>query len=203
MILIKADKYEEDVKKKFPKRLKPLPREELLKFDENKLYVVNLQRPIKKGSYIYLFIWIFLVLFFCTVPIWPLSMKFSIWWFCLIVLSLLVYFLFYLQLLFFVVRLVIILITYIFGYELWLLPNLFDADLTFFQSLSPLVGWCRVENDWKIILFRFLLLILVVLVCFEFYINPTYVTTVTDMTGQAFNETLSWGYNKIAARYVK
>jgi len=101
------------------------------------------------------------------------------------------------------VRLVIILISYIFGFEIWLLPNLFDADMPFLQSLSPLVGWCRVENDWKIILFRFLLLTLVVLVCFELYMHPVYITTVSDVTGQVFNDTLSWGYNKITARYVK
>ncbi len=90
MILIKADKYEEDAKKKFPKRLKPLSREELMKFDENKLYVVKIERPIRKSSYVYLFICIFLVLLICTFPIWPLSMKFALWWMCLIFLSLMV-----------------------------------------------------------------------------------------------------------------
>lgn len=90
MILIKADKFEEDAKKKFPKRLKPLPREELMKFDESKLYVVKIERPIKKSSYVYLLICILLVLLFCTFPIWPLSIKYALWWLCLIFLSFMV-----------------------------------------------------------------------------------------------------------------
>jgi translocation protein SEC62 len=90
MILIKADKYEEDLKKKYPKKLKPLPRDELFKFDENKLYIVKLERPIRKSSYVYLILCIFLVLLFCTFPIWPMSMKFGIWWICIIFLSIMV-----------------------------------------------------------------------------------------------------------------
>lgn len=79
-MLIKADRFEEDIKKAFPRRLKPLHPSEFAQFDEKKLYVVNIDRPASRSNYVYLFICIFLVLFVCTFPIWPLSLKIGIWW---------------------------------------------------------------------------------------------------------------------------
>jgi translocation protein SEC62 len=85
-IILKADKFEEDIKKKFPKKLKPLPKEEIKGFDDNKLYVLNIERPVSKKSYFYLSLVIFIILFLCTFPIWPLTMKYCIWWVLLITL---------------------------------------------------------------------------------------------------------------------
>ncbi len=79
-MLIKADKFDEDEKKKFPKRVKQLPEQELLNFDEKKLYIIRIQRTEKTSTYIYLTIAILLVLFVCMFPIWPLSVKLGVWW---------------------------------------------------------------------------------------------------------------------------
>ncbi len=89
-MLLKADRFEEDAKKAFPKKLRPLPINELFEFDDKKLYVVNISRPQQKSTYVYLTICIFLVLFVCMFPIWPLSVKLFVWWALLILLVFLV-----------------------------------------------------------------------------------------------------------------
>ena len=85
---------------------------------------------------------------------------------------------------------------------MWLLPNLFDLNLPFIQTFSPVFGYCRVDNDWRLILFRLILFISFVFFCYQLYLNPQIATKISEMTTFAFNESLSWGYNKLIARYV-
>lgn len=77
-MLVKVDKFEEDKKLKYPKRLNGDKSLEV--FEENKYYIVAIQRPQNKKSIVYLTIAIIVVLMVCLFPIWPLWLKLSIWW---------------------------------------------------------------------------------------------------------------------------
>jgi translocation protein SEC62 len=79
-MLLKADKFDEDLKKAFPKRLKPVSIQEMISFDDKKLYVVNIERPQEKSHLFLLSITIFIVFSICLFPIWPLWLKLFIWW---------------------------------------------------------------------------------------------------------------------------
>jgi len=85
-VMLKADKFDEDLKKAYPKKVKPLPPQEIPNFDEKKLYVVFIERPVQKSTYIYLFLIIFSVLAACLFPIWPLWLKLFVWWALFIIL---------------------------------------------------------------------------------------------------------------------
>jgi translocation protein SEC62 len=89
-ILLKADKFDEDMKKAYPKKVKPLHPQEMPNFDEKKLYVVFVERPVQKSTYIYLSLIIFAILAACLFPIWPLWLKLSVWWVLFIILCSLV-----------------------------------------------------------------------------------------------------------------
>jgi translocation protein SEC62 len=79
-ILLKADKFDEDVKKAYPKKVKPMQIHEIQGFDEKKLYVVFIERPVLKSTYFYLSLVIFVILAACLFPVWPLWLKLFVWW---------------------------------------------------------------------------------------------------------------------------
>jgi hypothetical protein len=79
-LLMKADKLDEEKKLKYPKRLKPLTNTELANFEENKMFVVFIERPVNKQNVVLLSIVIFVILSVCLFRIWPLWLKLGVWW---------------------------------------------------------------------------------------------------------------------------
>ena len=79
-VLIKVDRFEEDAKKKFPKKLKPLPPQGMDIFEEKKLYITYVERPVQKSSYVYLSLIVISIVAFCCIAIWPLWLKLFVWW---------------------------------------------------------------------------------------------------------------------------
>ncbi len=80
-MLLKVDRMDEGGKKlRYPKRMEPVPINELPIFEENKFYMVRFDRPHKTKAYVYLSISVIVVLAVCLFPIWPLGLKLGVWW---------------------------------------------------------------------------------------------------------------------------
>lgn len=67
----------------------------------------------------------------CLFPIWPRFVKVGVWYlsvtFLLFMIALIIF------------RLTVFGIAWICGYDLWVLPNIFDDDATFYDSFKPLI----------------------------------------------------------------
>jgi translocation protein SEC62 len=140
-MLLKAQKYEEDTKIKYPKRILPFEEEDgcsdkksdkqshkhhnidpvqMSLFDPMMCYVVYVERDEKK-TYFWLIVAVVVVLGFCLFPVWPIELKIGIWWVSYILLLIMIGLI--------IVRLLIYTLFYIFGIDVWLFPNLFDEKV--------------------------------------------------------------------------
>jgi translocation protein SEC62 len=156
-------------KKKWPKGCQKFPdRTDAINFCKlllEKEYIVRVEKqakgalelsPIKDftdtedGLYVWLFegdksysnvmtgVMIAAFLACCMFPIWPSFVKVWIWYLSctILVVTFVVIF----------VRLVVFIAVWIFGYDLWILPNLFDEGLGVAESFIPLVTFYKSEN---------------------------------------------------------
>ena len=146
-ILLKLNRIEGD-KSKYPKRLVP-PKigEDVKIFEENKFYWVNLKEEKNNKQYIYLGITITILFLGCLYPIWPLKVQLGFWYTILIILIIL--------LIFTSLILVVAILGIIVGYDVLILPNLFEPRMPSFKSrFTPFVAVIKREDDWVGILFR-------------------------------------------------
>jgi hypothetical protein len=73
------------------------------------------------------------IIFCCCIRIWPIWLKICVWWLSLILLIAMVGVI--------VLRIVTAVFFFIIGFRgVWLLPNFFDDDIPFFDSMKPLFG---------------------------------------------------------------
>ena len=80
-MLLKVDRCDDGGKKlKYPKRMNPVPFNELSTFEENKFYMLTFDRPHKTKALVYLSISVIVVLAVCLFPVWPLGLKLGVWW---------------------------------------------------------------------------------------------------------------------------
>ena len=49
-------------------------------FDESKYYWLNFEKPFQKKNIFLMFIIIFVIVSLCLFPLWPLNVKFAVWW---------------------------------------------------------------------------------------------------------------------------
>ena len=107
---------------------------------------------------------IFLVLFLVLFPIWPFELKYGIWLISFYLLIFLVGLI--------VLRLAIFIICIIFGYNVWIFPNLF-SDQGFLDSFKPIFYSQKWDKNWYNGLIRvFVVSSLVAYGCY-LYLNPT------------------------------
>lgn len=144
-MFLKALRFEEDSRLKYPKRLKPheetlqddgccgtdhghspskkhghkANKEDFNKFDDNAFYAVAISDPqAKTRTYFWLVFAVVGVLLACLFPVWPLELKLGVWWVSYILLMIMAFLI--------IVRLQFYLFFYIFGVDLWIFPNMFD-----------------------------------------------------------------------------
>jgi translocation protein SEC62 len=49
-------------------------------FEKEKFYFINFDRPVKKKNLVLLFFIVISIVSLCLFPLWPLSMKFGVWY---------------------------------------------------------------------------------------------------------------------------
>ena len=91
--------------------------DQLYSFDPSFFYILNINRS-KSKIYLYLFLIILAILLYVLMPVWPYKMKVAVWWTSYVLL------LFIIGL--YIVRLVIYIFFYTFGFDVWLFPDMDD-----------------------------------------------------------------------------
>ncbi len=108
---------------------------------------------------------IFGAIAFCLFPVWPMWMKKGVWYIAV------TFLLFMLVLI--VIRLLVWLICWCFGFRLWILPNIFDDTRSVADSFKPVYSLEKDEDlkvtDW---LYRFASIGAIISLCYYVYIQP-------------------------------
>lgn len=126
----------------------------------------------------------------CMFQAWPLALKLAMWYLSVVLLSA--------MFILILVRLVLFVLFWFCGYDLWLFPNLFDEDLGVVDSFKPIHS-IKYRNDTTyMVLCRVLCSVLVAASVHE--LSKTHdLKDVGNFAKQSFLDIIEWGHNKLTA----
>ncbi|KAL7067354.1 putative translocation protein Sec62 [Cryptosporidium serpentis] len=157
-------------------------------FDENFFYIIIFEshRAIYKILMVSILLSVVAIFMF---PAWPLAIKISVWYISVVLLSL--------MLSIFFIRLVAFALFWFFGFDIWILPNLFDEERGVIDSFRPLYSVLYRQDDWFMLIIRIFCAIFLTGAIYQ--LSKTHsATDVGHFARQSFLDVLDWGYKKIA-----
>ena len=157
-------------KAKYPKKLVPLKKDEDknldLIFNESGFYIFQIKVEKSNKALIYLILLIILILFVILFPVWPLSVKMGVLYLLMGAMIFLVALL--------VLSIVIAIIGFFFGYDIFLLPNLDESKLSWKDRLfKPFVYVEHREDPTWFIAIRIVFIISTIGLCVLGYFFPS------------------------------
>lgn len=189
-MLLKLNRIQGD-KAKYPKALYPPARGEDIKtFDESKFYWLNLQQEASKKSLVYLLVAITIVLLGCMFPVWPLKIKIGFFWtiFALLLALLILT----------ILSLVVVIVGLIFGYEIYILPNLLEPKMKWKDRLlNPFVAYFPREDSFLVILCRIGMGLGIVVLIVIAYLNPAAINLACDIFSNGSKRIYNYVLDKI------
>lgn len=134
-----------------------------------------------------------IVLAICLFPTWPWIVK-------VIVFYCSYYFLLF-TLAFSVIRLIVYYIARLVGFELWILPEIYD-NVGFKESFCPVVSCKRLSDGWLGILVRVLLALATIAYVVYLYRNPGVIVDVAEAGRKANEDAMQWSLHKLAFNFT-
>ena len=167
-----------------PKNYSP---EEVKKFDPSFYYILNINRSMRT-IYMYLILIIAAILIYALMPIWPYKMKLVVWWVSYILLIILVTI--------YVVRLAVYLFFYIFGYDVWIFPDINNDKLGFVDSFKKVISWDKRNESWITISIRIVIASITGYIAFCIYKNPGLIDDAKNVVIDALKDFYIFGEDK-------
>jgi hypothetical protein len=160
---------------------------ELYSFDPSFFYVLNINRS-KSKIYLYLFLIIFAILLYVLMPVWPYKMKVAVWWISYVLLLAIIGL--------YIVRLIIYVFFYIFGFDVWLFPDMDDPKLGFIDSFKRVMSFESRKDKWYFIVIRLILAIISGYVGFCVYKNPKLIDDAQNFVVNIVKDLYHYGEDK-------
>ena len=157
-------------KAKYPKRLVPLKKTDDIKneliFSDTGFYSLLIKIEKSNKPIIYLILLVLLILFIVLFPIWPLNVKLGVLWGLIGILIFLILFL--------VLSIVVAIVGVIFGYDIYIMPNIDEAKMTWYDRLfNPFVAYNAREDPLSFKILRIFTGVSIVILCAIAYFYPT------------------------------
>ena len=121
-------------------------------------------------------------------PIWPYKMKLVVWWVSYILLIILVTI--------YVVRLAVYLFFYIFGYDVWIFPDINNDKLGFVDSFKKVISWDKRNESWITISIRIVIASITGYIAFCIYKNPGLIDDAKNVVIDALKDFYIFGEDK-------
>ena len=192
MVLINKCNCGKDHDKEELDHPKKLDLNELFKFDPSYYYVLNIYRS-KSMIYFYLFLIIFFILMYALMPVWPYCVKVGVWWVSFVLLCVILGI--------YAVRLIIYIFCFIFGYDVWVFPDIDDNKLGFFESFYRVVSVEKRNEKWYTIVIRICLALFSAYIGFKVYKNPGIIDESKKLFIDAIKDIYAYGEDKIVNAY--
>lgn len=100
-------------------------------------------------------------------------------------------------------RLVIYIIFYIFGYDVWLLPNVMVDNRKLIESLSPIIGYYPRDDSLLEIVIRIFIFTIIIGTGIYSYQHPVEFYDAMNLFKSVFTYIETWGYDKLTNMHVK
>ena len=157
-------------KAKYPKRLVPLKKTDDIKneliFSDTGFYSLLIKIEKSNKPIIYLILLVLLILFIVLFPIWPLSVKLGVLWGLIGILIFLILFL--------VLSIVVAIVGVIFGYDIYIMPNIDETKMTWYDRLfTPFIAYNSREDPLSFKILRIFTGVSIVILCAIAYFYPT------------------------------
>lgn len=170
---------------KWPKRLCVTSNQN---FDEYSFYIITFDSNKTVSNILMISILVSVVALFMF-PAWPLAIKISVWYISVVFLSI--------MLIIFFGRLFIFALFWFFGFDFWVLPNLFDEETGVIDSFKPLYSIIRRGDDWFMLSVRIFCAIFLAGSIYQ--LSKTHsASDVGQFARQSFLDVLDWGHRKIS-----
>lgn len=170
---------------KWPKRLCVTSNQN---FDEHSFYIITFDSNKTISNILMTSILVSVVALFMF-PAWPLAIKISVWYISVVFLSA--------MLIVFFGRLIVFTFLWFFGFDFWILPNLFDEDTGVIDSFKPLYSIIRRGDDWFMLSIRAFCAIFLAGAIYQLSKTHT-ASDVGQFARQSFLDVLDWGHRKIS-----
>ncbi|OII75296.1 ER retention motif-containing protein [Cryptosporidium ubiquitum] len=170
---------------KWPKRLCVTSNQN---FDEHSFYIITFDSNKTISNILMTSILVSVVALFMF-PAWPLAIKISVWYISVVFLSV--------MLIVFFGRLIVFAFLWFFGFDFWILPNLFDEDTGVIDSFKPLYSIIRRGDDWFMLSIRAFCAIFLAGATYQLSKTHT-ASDVGQFARQSFLDVLDWGHRKIS-----
>ncbi|EDO08118.1 Translocation protein Sec62 family protein [Babesia bovis T2Bo] len=170
----------------WPKRLIKTAKQE---FNPVGFYIISYEGN-QRWNYLMLTAMIVGIFSICMFQAWPLALKLAVWYASVVLLSILFTLI--------ILRLILFLLFWFFGYDFWLFPNLFDEDLGVIDSFKPLHSICY-RNDATYMLCCRVLCSIVLAASINELRKTHDLKDVGDFAKQSFMDIIEWGHNKLTA----
>ena len=159
----------------------------LYSFDPSFFYILNINRS-KSKLYFYLFLIILAILLYVLMPVWPYKMKVAVWWISYVILLAIIGI--------YIVRIVVYVFFYIFGFDVWIFPDMDDPKLGFIDSFRRVISFESRKDQWYFIVIRLILAIISGYVGFLVYKNPKLVDDAQNFVVNIIKDLYHYGEDK-------
>jgi signal transduction histidine kinase len=147
----------------------------------------NVPKPRGKLA-LFLLIGVLIAIAFMLFNLWPLWLKIGIWYFSFYTLIVLVGFI--------LLRLVVWLVVFHFGFDFWIFPNFFVDSADIMDSFRPFLSFERREDDAKMVALRVLSAVGLVFLVVQLAKEPENVGSLASFADDSMNDLFQWGSDK-------
>ena len=172
--------------KRIPNQLLPC---RTYKFDKDGYYIWNPLVQQVRWQGIFLMFLVIGIIAACCFPIWPVSAKLSVWYCSVVLLCIILGVT--------VIRYVVFTLFFIFGYDFWIIPNMYDDRAGFWDTFSPLYFFRKRDDSLCQVSVRVVVCAFVVFCCVYTYYHPEVIEAIQELSYGGVAEIVIWGENKI------
>ena len=181
-------------KSKYPKRLLPLQKGDDTKYEyeftDTGFYLLHIKTEKSNKPMIYLILLIILILFIVLFPVWPLNVKLGVLYFLMALMIFLIVFL--------ISTIVISLIGILFGYDIFIMPNIDEAKMSWRDRLfNPFIAINIREDPCWFKIVRILLIISLIGLCVIAFFFPRIPIAAYRLTIKILKWCFDYGKEKI------
>ena len=157
-------------KAKYPKKLLPLQKGDDMSLDlifsESGFYILQTKVEKTNKPIIYLILLVILILFIVMFPLWPLNVKIGVLYLLMSILIFLIVFL--------ILTIVVALVGVLFGYEIYIMPNLDDSKKSWKKRMfDPFISIEKRDDPLWFFICRIILIVSLLMMGVIAYFYPT------------------------------
>ena len=170
-----------------PDHQKKLDVDKLFSFEPSFFYVLNVNRG-KSKIYFYLILIIIAILMYALMPVWPYQLRVALYWISYVLLCIMIGI--------YVVKVIVYVFFYTFGYDVLIFPDMDEPKLGFIDSFKRVISVEKRKDKWYFLVLRLILAIITGYIAFCVYRNPKLIDQTQKIIVDAIRDVYHYGEDR-------